>query len=150
MSTNFFTLTMYTIAHLLMVAGLACDRLSTSKISLMPGASPILSPLARQRTLESSNTVLRFSTHSVSTGPSSTSQRQSVRTPPPWSFSRLPSWSIATSLVVPVLGYVTEKLLHFHYIIKCSLLWFHLEVQLNILYMYIIGIYILFYQSVQI
>ncbi len=58
-----------------MVAGLAWDKSSTSNSSLIPGASVIRSPSARHRTLESSNTVLRFSTHSVSTGPSRTSHR---------------------------------------------------------------------------
>ena len=66
-------LTMYTIAHLLIVAGLACDKLSTSKSNLIPSANAILSPLDKQSTLESSNTVFRFSTHIVSTGPSNTS-----------------------------------------------------------------------------
>ena len=64
-----------------MVAGLACDKSSTSNSILMPGVSEILSPLARQSTLESSSTVLRFSTQMVSTGPSSTIHCQSVGEP---------------------------------------------------------------------
>ena len=100
-------LTIYTMAHLLIVAGLACDRLSTSKINLIPGARLILSPLARHRTLESSRTVFKFSTHIVSTGPSSTSQRQSVIAPVLWSLSIPPSVSV--SLSPAVVGYNTNR-----------------------------------------
>lgn len=69
---------MYTIAHLLIVAGLACARLSTSNISLIPVDRLMRSPLAKHNTLESSRTVFRFSTHNVSTGPSRTNHFQSV------------------------------------------------------------------------
>ena len=90
-------LTIYTIAHLLMVAGEAWDRLSTSKISLIPGAKLILSPLARQRTFESSSTVFKFSTQRVSTGPSRTSHLQLVWTSSTWSLSRVLSVSVVVS-----------------------------------------------------
>lgn len=59
-----------TIPHRLTVAGDAWLRSLTSKSILILLLSLIRSPLERQSIIESSRTVLRFSTHIASTGPS--------------------------------------------------------------------------------
>lgn len=52
-----------------MVAGLACTSESTSKIMRIVGIKLIRSPFGKHKTLLSSKTVFKFSTHNVSTGP---------------------------------------------------------------------------------
>ena len=64
-----------------MVAGLACDKSSTSNINLIDGVSEILSPFAKHKIFESSRTVFRFSTQIVSTGPSRMIHFQSTGVP---------------------------------------------------------------------
>lgn len=58
------------IPHRDTVAGLALSRFSTSKVILQLSDIGIRSALARVRILLSSSTVLRFSIHIASTGPS--------------------------------------------------------------------------------
>ena len=52
-----------------MVAGEAWTSESTSNIMRIVGIKLIRSPFGKQRTLLSSSTVFKFSTHNVSTGP---------------------------------------------------------------------------------
>ena len=67
---------MYTIPHLLTVAGLATKRSSTSNIIVMNLERVKISPEFKHNFLLSSSTVFILSIHKESTGPSNTTQWQ--------------------------------------------------------------------------